>query len=197
MIPVPNPITEPSTFVTQCKKRGEDWLVANPNAKTSKYPGYWTEFQSDLEDGFSSRCGWLATKITFGQVDHYLSKKHHSDQTYTWSNYRYIAGSLNGSKGTHDAAILDPFDVQPGWFEVILPSCQLKLTSAIPAAFLTRAEFTLKQLKLVRGQKVRKLRKRYYDEYKSGMLTKIGLREYAPLIADAVDQWEASGCPLP
>jgi hypothetical protein len=195
MIPVPNPIPEPSDFDTECRQKGTTWNTNHP--ASSGFPGYWQAFQSDLEDGFSHRCGWLAVYITFGAVDHFLSKHRRRDLAYEWSNYRYIAGTINSSKGTHDDALLDPFEVQPGWFEIILPSCQMKATNALPPHLQAKADFTLKQLKLVNGPKVRKLRKGYYDQYKSGHLTKPGLREYAPLIADAVDQWEASGRLLP
>jgi hypothetical protein len=191
MIPVLNPIDEPDDFDTRCRQRGATWLAGHPGSQ--KFPAYWQEFQPALEDGFSRRCGWLGVRITFGAVDHFISKNHRRDLAYEWSNYRYIAGTINSSKGIHDDALLDPFEVQSGWFEVILPSCQLKTTGALPSHLQAKADFTLKQLKLVNGPKVRKLRKGYYDEYKSGHLTKAGLREYAPLIADAVDQWEATG----
>lgn len=67
---------------------------------------------------------WIAE----GAVEHFLSKKNRPDLAYEWSNYRYIAGSVNGSKGTHDDKVLDPFEVQNGWFEVLVPSMQLVVT---------------------------------------------------------------------
>ena len=56
-------------------------------------------------------------------------------------------GKINSGKGTYDDRILDPFEVDEDWFEIILPSLQLVLTPLVPPEFRDRAEFTLKQLK--------------------------------------------------
>lgn len=127
---------------------------------------------------------WIAE----GAVEHFLSKKNRPDLAYEWSNYRYIAGSVNGSKGTHDDKVLDPFEVQNGWFEVLLPSMQLVVTPLLPRLLSARAEFTLKQLKLRNGTKVVRSRKHWYDQFKKGMLDLDGLRTHAPLVADAVQR---------
>jgi hypothetical protein len=93
--------------------------------------------------------------------------------------------------------VLDPFEIQDGWFKVILPSMQLIRTPNIPANMRTKAGFTLTKLKLANGIKVRRNRKRWYEDYKNGKITIVGLEDYAPLIADAVKALLASGQPLP
>jgi hypothetical protein len=135
-------------------------------------------------------------RIADGAVDHYLSKKHHRTRTYDWSNYRYISTSVNSSKRNHDENILDPFDIQPGWFEVQLPSMLLKRTTSVPPAFQDKADFTIKKLRLVSGQKVRRNRRAWYEDYKNGLPMPF-LQKYAPLVAEAVAKWEATGIPLP
>src|SRR5208283_5268649 len=96
-----------------------------------------------------------------------------------------------------DDQVLDPFEVQPGWFEVLLPSMQLVRTALVPAHLQAKADFTLQRLKLVSGPKVRRNRQRYYEDYKNQKLTPTGLRDYAPLVAEVVARWEAAGHLLP
>ncbi len=195
MIPVPNPIPTPVNFNEICRRPGLVWLRAN--RISSKFPSYWLGIQPALADGFSNRCGWWAMHIEDGAVDHYRSKKNHRRLTYSWSNYRYIAGTVNGSKKNHDDAVLDPFEIGPGWFEVLLPSMLLVKTALLPLNLRVKADFTLKQLKLRDGAKVLRSRKRWYEGYKNGKITMAGLEDYAPLIATAVKRLEALGQPLP
>ena len=178
-----------------CANPGNTWLAGHPTS--NKFPAHWTKYQLQLATGFSDRCGWWAMRIAEGAVDHYLSKKFHRHLAYEWRNYRYISPSVNSSKRNLDDQILDPFDVQAGWFEVLLPSMLLKRTALVPPSLQAKADFTIKRLRLVRGHKVRRNRRIWYDDYKSGLITKAGLREYAPLVAEAVDRWEATGNPLP
>lgn len=189
-------IRKPKKFKADCETPGKAWLAANPNSK--KFPSYWRKFQPQLAEGFNDRCGWWAMRIADGAVDHYLSKKFHRNRAYDWSNYRYISGSVNSAKGTHDNKVLDPFVIQPGWFEVHLPSMLLKRTNLVPLALQTKADFTVKQLRLRSGHKVRRNRRRWYEDYKKGLITDAGLAAYAPLVAEAVTKWKnTKGLPLP
>lgn len=132
-----------------------------------------------------------------GQVDHYLSKKNHPHLAYEWLNYRFIAGTVNAAKGNHDDAILDPFEVKPGWFEAILPSLQLVMTNAVPPSHRSRAEFTMQKLSLINGPKVRRTRRNWYEQYRQNKITIDGLQRFAPLVADAVIKWQSTGKALP
>jgi hypothetical protein len=93
MIPVPNPIPEPQTFDHECRQKGALWLANNPTSK--RFPGHWQAFQSELEDGFSRRCGWLAVHITFGAVDHFLCK----DNTFYDQRGRIVFTASKGLPG--------------------------------------------------------------------------------------------------
>jgi len=201
MIPIANPIPEPEAFHTDCRLPGSSWFVARrltgAGPKTSEFPNLWAQYEGDLAHAFDGRCGWWAMWIADGEVEHFLSKKNRPDLAYEWSNYRYIAGSVNGSKGNHDDKVLDPFEVQDGWFEVILPSMQLIRTHQVPASLVTKAEFTLKQLRLRSGTKVVRSRKRWYDQFKDGTVTLQGLQSNAPLVAKAVKKLQDSGESLP
>ena len=196
MIPVHNPIRKPAPFDQRCGIPGSTWLVANPTSK--KMPAYWTRFQPELADGFFNRCGWWAMWIADGPVDHFLSRNNHRHLAYCWDNYRYIAGTVNSSKKDLDDQVLDPFEIQDGWFEVLLPSMQLVPTPALPPSLAAKAAFTLKKLHLQNGAKVRRCRLKWYEAYKAGHLSMAGLEDFAPLVATAVEKWQtASLLPLP
>ena len=131
---------------------------------------------------------WIAD----GAVDHFLSRKHHRHLAYSWDNYRYIAGTVNSSKKALDDQVLDPFEIQDGWFEVLLPSMQLVTTPALPAGLAAKAAFTLKKLHLQNGAKVRRCRLKWYEAYKAGHLSMAGLEDFAPLVATSVKKWQTA-----
>lgn len=192
MIPVPK-VPKPAQFEKKAGQPGKQWLKDNPTT-TGRPPAYWNAFTADLSAGFGGLCGYAAMlDPTGGTVDHYLSYKHHRDKAYDWANYRFASGTLNSSKKTADDTVLDPFEVQRGWFEILLPSLQMRVTDAVPDAIRAKAEFTLKRLKLRDGERIIRWRQSWYDMYKRGGLTLDELRRVAPLIAEAVDKILAQG----
>lgn len=186
MIPV-GKVKKPKSFDKEVKTPGDAWLAANPKAVRPK--ALWGPFTSDLADGFANLCGYAAMfDPTGGTVDHYLSFKNHPHLAYDWGNYRFASGTLNASKRNADDKVLDPHEVGPGWFEVLLPSLQLVVTDAVPQIHRARAEFTLIRLKLRDGERVLRWRKAWYDMYLGGKLNLAGLRDVAPLVAAAIDK---------
>jgi hypothetical protein len=184
MIPVAR-VPKPKSFDTRARRPGKAWLRANPKAKRPK--DYWSPFLGDLRSGFASLCGYAAMlDPTGGTVDHYKSYRNHPKLAYEWSNYRFASAPLNSSKKNADDTVLDPYQVQAGWFEIILPSLQMRATSAVPPAHRTKAEYTLTRLKLRDGEKIVQWRRHWYALYEAGNLPLEGLRAVAPLIADAV-----------
>lgn len=72
-------------------------------------------------------------------------------------------------------------------------------TAQVPAHLQAKADFTVEQLKLEKGPKIRKIRKRYYEEHKFKGLRMNLLHDYAPLVALPVEKWQRDhpGTPLP
>jgi hypothetical protein len=193
MIPVAHPIRKPRNFTRDCETPGKAWERANPTS--DKFPALWQKYQPQLATGFHDRCGWWAMRIADGAVDHYLSKKFHRDRAYDWNNYRYISPTVNSTKQNRDDKVLDPFDIQPGWFEVHLPSMLLKCTTSVPPEFQTKADFTVD--KLLNSGKARRNRRGWYIDYKNGLPMPF-LEQNAPLVAAAVTEWiRTKGLPLP
>ncbi len=200
MIPVVNPISEPAGFDRNCRKKSWDWLRKNETAPSRKFPGYWREFQPDLATGFAYRCGWSGMHIGIdGAVDHFHSRSglRGRELAYEWSNYRFISTTINSSKQALEAELLDPIEVQNGWFEVRLPSFQLIRTNKVPASLRAKADFTIERLKLINGSKFIANRRYWYQQHRREGLRLDRLREYAPLVAAAIERWTASGRVLP
>ena len=183
MIHVPHPIPEPAGFDQKCRKAGNDWLSKNPNCKRPR--DFWSPFRPALADGFSNRCGYGAMWIASGTVDHFVSVNADKTKAYEWDNYRFSDGSINSVKNKTET-ILDPFDVEDGWFEILLPSMQLIMTDAVPPRFQEQARHTIERLKLRDHETLLRQRREWYRMYQEGELNLDGLRKKAPLIAAAV-----------
>ena len=185
-----NPPAEPENFDIKVRKPGNNWLEKNPDKKRPK--DYWSNFKSDLADGFGNICGYTVMYEPVGNVEHFLSFKNYPDLAYEWSNYRFASGWINSSKGTLDNQILDPFEVEDDCFEILLPSLQLVITDAVPPHKRQKAEFTLQRLHLQDDERVLRQRREWYKLYIDGDITLTGLEKKAPLIARAVRKQQAN-----
>lgn len=179
-----DPIAEPPMFDEQVRQPGIAWMQQHPEAKRPY--NFWTPFKSYLAKGFGNLCGYAAMYEPVGTIDHYLSCKNHPELAYEWSNYRFVSNWINSSKQDIDDHVLDPFQVEDGWFEILLPSLQLVMTDAIPSEERERAAFTLDRLHLRDSETVIRQRQSWYELYVQGTLSLEGLDVVAPLIARAI-----------
>lgn len=179
-----NPVPKPAAF-TEAETRGGKWLLENPDA--SRPRDLWSPFKHHLADGFRNLCAYSALYEPVGTVDHFVSFDEDRARAYDWTNYRFASGWLNSSKkNLASAEILDPFEVQDGWFEILLPSLQLVVSDRIPAQLRVRAEYVLERLRLRDDERVLRQRREWYRMYQDGEVTLEGLEKKAPLIAQAV-----------
>jgi hypothetical protein len=178
------PVDEPADFDQRARQPGRDWLARNPSARRPL--DYWSPFRPKLAQGFRHLCGYSVMYEPIGSIDHFLSFRRHPGQAYEWSNYRFASQSINSSK--QDAEVLDPYEVEDGWFEILLPSLQLVLTAAVPVELRKKAAYTLERLRLRNDEWVIRQRSEWYRMYRSGELSLEGLRKKAPLIAQAVEK---------
>lgn len=183
------PVAKPANFPQRAEQPGQAWLRSNPHAKRPK--DLWTPFKSALADGFRSLCAYSTIYDSAGTVDHFVSWNEDKSKAYEWANYRYCSGWINSSKQVAKASdILDPSEVEDGWFEILLPSLQLVVSASIPTEYKDRAEFVLKRLHLRDDERVIRQRREWYRMYQDGQLTLEGLRNKAPLIARAIEATE-------
>lgn len=175
---------KPEGFTERVEMRGAAWLQANATGRPSSY---WNEFRSALADALHNLCGYSAMWEPVGTVDHFVSCDEDRSRAYDWSNYRFASAWVNSSKqALRSSQILDPFEVEDDWFEILLPSLQLGLTEQIPSAFRDRAEYVLTRLRLRDDERVIRQRRAWYRLYIEGKLTLEGLAQCAPMIAAAV-----------
>ena len=181
------PVPEPAEFQDRVRARGRAWLAGHPNARRPR--DYWTPFKGELASGFRDLCAYSAMFVPEGTVDHFVSWHEDRSQAYEWDNYRYCASWINSSKQKEPSAkLLDPFEVEQGWFEILLPSLQLRVSDAIPGDLRTRAEHTIRRLRLRDDERVLRQRREWLRMYECGQLTLEGLRAKAPLLALAIER---------
>ena len=186
------PIPEPADFHDRARTPGTAWLAAHPDAKRPR--DYWTPFKGALASGFLNLCAYSAMFEPVGTVDHFVSWHEDRSKAYEWENYRYCAAWANASKQKAPAAtLLDPFEIEDGWFELLLPSLQLRVSDAIPAELRERAEHTLTRLHLRDDERVLRQRQEWHRMYQSGELSIEGLARKAPLIALAIARQDDLG----
>lgn len=116
-----------------------------------------------------------------------------TDNLYFYSIFQSVTGWINSSNRTANDAVLDPCQVEDGWFEILLPSLQLVLTDAVPDHEKNRAEYTLNRLHLRDDERVIRQRREWYRMYQDGELTIDGLERKAPLIARAIRKQQVAG----
>lgn len=142
----------------------------------------------DVASAFHDRCAYTAMALnTPGTVDHFVSVDEDCSLAYEWSNYRYAAAWLNSSKSRLPSSqLLDPFEVEDDWFEILLPSCQMVRTSRCPKRYHKRADTMLVRLHLRDDERVVRYRRQFLAEYESGEMSLALLERKAPLLAAAV-----------
>ena len=84
---------------------------------------YWTKAIPDLLNAYDRVCSFCCFRIHPASgtpsVDHMAPKSRAWNAVYEWTNYRLAALRMNARKGKV-VGIIDPFEVQPGWFALEL-----------------------------------------------------------------------------
>lgn len=116
----------PPNFEDEVKKPGmrflRTFLINNtkPQTKDWKNKDYWKCVREALRKDFHQKCGYLSMREHGeGEVDHFISKSEAREKAYEWTNYRFANAEVSKKKLTAET-ILDPFDVEDGWFRVDL-----------------------------------------------------------------------------
>jgi hypothetical protein len=128
-------------------------LITDPaDLPGDELPDKWCAIIPDLMRAYSYICAYCCERIRAAaspSVDHLIPKSRAWDKAYEWDNYRLAALKLNAFKGD-DPEVIDPFEVQPGWFALELDFGQIKpgpVAEADPA-LKARVKKTITRLKL-------------------------------------------------
>lgn len=139
------------TPVRSSGKRHTKIAEKRENIPFDKFPSYWTRALDDLMKAYSRICAYSCFKIhtvTGGRsVDHMVPKSKAWDKVYEWSNYRLACTRLNARKSNYED-VLDPFDIQDGWFHLELVGFQVVPNPDLEDPIRLSVEQTIERLGL-------------------------------------------------
>ncbi len=188
------PAPEPETFDKCVRQPGLRALekLADQRYSGSKaaipageFPPCWRRSLNDLLEGYCRICSYLCLYIPRGtgarSVDHMVAKSSRWDYAYEWCNYRLACSLMNARKG--DAvSVLDPFEVEDGWFELELVAFQVRPADGLADPTTAAVEDTIKRLRL-NDDECCGAREEYAEEYWCKAVTIDYVRRHAPFVA--------------
>lgn len=179
---------EPDDFDNLVRRPGQKYLAKNPQPKTKEFNAhsYWRRILPHLHDSYRGICAyschWIPYDTGADTVEHFRPKDLYPSEAYEWDNYRLVCATLNGRKGTRED-ILDPFQIQNGWFIIDFPSLQVKPAEGLGEAITRSIEMTIELLGLNDRGTCWKSRAKYIESYCRGKVTFEYLQDEAPFIA--------------
>ena len=129
-------------------------------------PDFWTLALDDLMSAYHEVCAYCCIRIerTTGaaSVDHMVAKSRQWDRVYEWDNYRLASSRMNSRKNIHE--VLDPFDIENGWFHLELFGYQVIPNPSLRDPLRQQVIDTIVRLGL-NDPGLRKARERYAKRY--------------------------------
>ena len=185
---------EPDTFDERVRQPGlraldrlaRRYSVPKSEIPSSKYPDYWRRSLDDLLAAYNRICSYLCLYIPRGtgapSVDHMVPKSAAWDRAYEWDNYRLACSSMNSRK--RDAAtVLDPFEVEDGWFVLELVEFQVLPADGLAEPTTAAVEETIERLRLNDGECCR-AREEFAEDYWSEHVAFDYVMRHAPFVAN-------------
>lgn len=182
-------VGEPNLSKRRGRKRD---LVANSRdaIPADKFPAYWTEALPELLEAYGRVCAYMSFYIErvtgAASVDHMLPKSLEWQVVYEWHNYR-LACSLMNSRKNNYRNVLDPFEVEDGWFRIELVGYQVIPAPQLPANIEAQVQATIDRLQL-NDYECRKLREDYVNYFNQGDISLNHLRQRAPFLAREIER---------
>lgn len=181
---------EPAPFDSEVRQRGFAWLNKNKIAldqplppKTELEP-YWRNCLDDLHSSYHGCCAYLAVffeRMTGGgSVDHFIAKSERADLVYDWSNYRLACSRMNSRKREYDD-VLDPFEIEDGWFHLELITGRIYPNPILSPERGATVQATIDRLSLDDAGN-REMRARHYQEYRENQYTGDFLKKRSPFV---------------
>jgi hypothetical protein len=187
---VPQP--EPAEFDARVRQRGRTWLQERgwlrpqplPAGAGKELPPYWRDCLSDLHAQYAGICAYLCVyieRVTGGAtVDHFVAKSPRPDLAYEWDNYRLACSIMNSRKRDY-SKVLDPFELQNGWFRLELVSGSIYPSPELEGRQQEQVAVTIERLGLD-DEGNRELRSRHFQEFMEDQYTAEFLRKRSPFV---------------
>ncbi len=119
--------------------------------KPDKFPPYWRLVIKDMMEEYHQICAYscfrIHTETGAGSVDHMVPKSKCWDKVYEWKNYRLACSRLNSLK-LDFGDVLDPFDIQDGWFQLELVGFQVNPNRKLSKPLQMSIQNTINRLHL-------------------------------------------------
>ena len=182
------PQPEPLEFDKLVRQPGLVFLQGNPKPTKNQWKShnYWHKIQPQLRKSYQEICAycchWIPSDTGANTVEHFLPKDKYPMQAYQWKNYRLVSGTLNGRKGTRED-VLDPFQIQNGWFVIDFPSILVKPAQELESNIAQSVQRTIGILRLNDEGTCLQGRQAYIREYCLGEIDFPHLRKKAPFLA--------------
>lgn len=167
---------EPASFDEKVRQKGIAWLreknipFDQPLPPKTKLEPYWQDCLDDMHKSYNGCCAYLAIffeRVTGGgTVDHFVAKSKHAGLAYEWSNYRLACSRMNSRKGVYDD-VLDPFEVETGWFRLEFGTGHVFPNPHLSDAQQEAVQVTIDRLGLDDAG-AREIRARHYQDYRDG-----------------------------
>lgn len=174
---------EPKDFDTKVRQAGNNWLLNNPNKKSSEYPSYWTKCLPQLASAYKNICCYYCIYIEpssgAGTVDHYYPKKSYKNLVYEWSNFRYACLMANRRKGRY-SDVIDPVNIPVNnTFKIDFSSGEVYYDK--PFLRFELLDSTIARLKL-NSHDLCQMRMQHLTSYFRGNFSKEYLKEMSPFV---------------
>ena len=190
------PAMEPAQFDERVRQPGLASIArlaakagSEDSISPSEFKPYWRRALDDLLASYNRTCSYLSLYIPKAvgtpSVDHMVAKSRAWDQVYEWSNYRLACLLINARKGVAD--VLDPFEIDDGWFALELVEFQVVPGRGLPANVRIRVAETIDTLRLS-DSTCCGARAEYAQAYWGGEVTLSYLRQRAPFVARELER---------
>ena len=126
-------------------------------------------------------CLYIPRGVGAPSTDHMVPKSRAWQHVYEWRNYRLACSLMNARKGVA-ADVLDPFDVEDGWFTLDTVFFEVRPGPGLPDHIATAVDKTIRRLRL-NDQQCCDARREYADDYRKGHITLDYLNRHAPFVA--------------
>lgn len=180
--------SEPSDFDRLVRQVGKAFLKSSPQPKGNEWKrkDFWRKAIPMMRNSYNEICSycchWIPPDTGANTIEHFKPKDIHPSLAYEWENLRLASGTLNGRKGTRED-ILDPCNIENGWFVIDFPSLLVKPASDLPPDLLAAVQRTIDVLKLNDEGTCLQGRQGYVKDYCLGQIDFLHLERKAPFVA--------------
>lgn len=150
------------------------------------FPTLWRgEWLDELLKAYKRICAYVCIYIEpvtgAASVDHRVPVSERWDRVCEWTNYRLACSLMNSRRGTIQR-VMDPFEVENGWFQLELTFFQVVPAPNLDETLTIRIRDTIDQLEL-NDTGCCGLRRQYAEDYQNGLIHLAYLERRAPFVA--------------